>query len=507
MKQQEALAIMHSGASVLLTGAAGTGKTHTLNLFIRQARSLGRSVSVTATTGLAATHLGGNTIHSWAGIGIKNYLPDDHFIKISESRKKIIQNSDVLIIDEISMLHDYRLDMVEAVCREVRGVNETFGGLQVILCGDFYQLPPINREGEPQGGFVTNSKTWQEGNFTVCYLKEQFRQKDDKYYTDILNGIRAGVLARSQLDMLLAKQNEITEQDIAVTKLLTTNFDTDTINSRHLKKLDTESVEYEMTLSGGKSYQEQLLKSCLAPMLLELKIGAQVMCIKNSPEKRYVNGSLGVVIAFDDETDYPIIKLNNGNKVLIKPDTWELTDGDKVRATATQIPLRLAWAITVHKSQGMTLDAAQIDLSKAFVEGMGYVALSRVKSLETLSLDGINGMALKVSPVAKQLDKELRQSSEHALVNHKDAIDNYKESDLAKVKPKSSGKTWADKLAKMRKDYPNAYKPWQEKDDKKLVSEFSKGKTIKQLSKKLGRHEGSIKVRLAKHFGEDIFSD
>jgi ATP-dependent exoDNAse (exonuclease V) alpha subunit len=284
MKQQEALAIMHSGASVLLTGAAGTGKTHTLNAFIRQARSLGKSVSVTATTGLAATHLGGNTIHSWAGIGIKNYLPDDHFIKISESRKKIIQNSDVLIIDEISMLHDYRLDMVEAVCREVRGINVTFGGLQVILCGDFYQLPPINREGEPQGGFVTNSKTWQEGNFTVCYLNEQFRQKDDKYYTDILNGIRAGVLARSQLDMLLAKQNEQSGQDIAVTKLLTTNFDTDTINSRHLKQLDTESVEYEMTLSGGKSYQEQLLKSCLAPMLLELKIGAQVMCIKNSPE-------------------------------------------------------------------------------------------------------------------------------------------------------------------------------------------------------------------------------
>jgi hypothetical protein len=155
----------------------------------------------------------------------------------------------------------------------------------------------------------------------------------------------------------------------------------------------------------------------------------------------------------------------------------------------------------------MTLDAAQIDLSKAFVEGMGYVALSRVKSLETLSLDGINGMALKVSPVAKQLDKELRSSSEQALVKHKIVIKDYKESDIAKSKNKKTGNTWPNKLAKMRKDYPNAYKPWIEKDDKKLVSEFSKGKTIKQLSKKLGRHEGSIKVRLAKHFGEDIFTE
>ena len=509
MTQQEALAIMHAGHLVLLTGAAGSGKTHTLNQFIRHARASGKSVAVTATTGLAATHLHGTTIHAWSGIGVHDELPQKHFSNLSKQRRDNIQNADVLIIDEISMLHDFRLDLVDATCKSIRESDKPFGGLQVVLCGDFFQLPPVNRQDSKQGSFITASEAWSTYEFVVCYLHEQHRQKNDQEYTDILNGIRKGMLSRRQIAMLQARQHAITHPFTTTTRLLTTNIDVDEINRQHLNAINEESHVYTMVTSGAKKYVAQLKKSCLAPEELELKIGAHVMCIKNSPDKRYVNGSLGIVEGFEDDTSYPIVHLNNGKKVIIKPDTWELIDGEKKRASLAQLPIRLAWAITVHKSQGMTLDAAQIDLSKAFVEGMGYVALSRVKSMNALVLDGINGMALRVSPLAKQIDGDLRERSNHALLKHKKTIKQWIESESKR--PKESIKTtkhtttWTDKLAKMRQEYPNAYLPWKDEDDKILVEQFSNGKTIPELSKMLGRHKGSIKVRLEKHFGDDIF--
>ncbi len=510
MTQTEALAILESGRSVLLTGAAGTGKTYLINEFIRRSKKRKKNIAVTATTGLAATHLNGTTIHAWSGIGVHDELPKLFFQKLGKQRQSLIAKADILIIDEISMLHDFRLDMVEEVTRKVRGIDKPFGGLQVILVGDFFQLPPVNRHDSRAGSFVLSSQTWQAGDLTVCYLEHQYRQSEDDAYAQILNGIRAGVLTRNQLTALQRRIDVAIDPFVARTRLLTTNIDVDRINNAELDRLDGDTYEYELETSGSKKYREQLMRSCLAPEVLQLKKGAHVMCIKNNQDRKYANGTLGVVTGFDEDTNYPIVKLNNGKTVIMQPETWELIDGDKRRATLKQLPLRLAWAITVHKSQGMTLDSAHIDLRRAFVEGMGYVALSRVKSMSQLALDGLNGMALKTSPLAREIDTELRRRSNEALDEYAAVIAKWQQDEARRVQnpePEEDEKplsNWSEKLAKMRETYPNAYRPWADADDEKLKSLFENGKTLNMLSDSLGRHTGSIKKRLEKHFGEDV---
>ena len=503
MKQGIALEIMLAGESVLLTGPAGAGKTFVLNQFIKIAKSEGKHVSVTATTGLAATHLGGTTLHSWSGIGIADELQGGFVDHMAKGRKEIIEKTDVLIIDEISMLHDYRLDMVDTVCRLVRGKDEPFGGIQLIMSGDFFQLPPINRGDSRAGGFVVNSKVWQLLDPTICYLEEQHRQ-DDEVLLDILNSLRAGELRRHHAEKLLERVNVKPADDELLTELHTVNVDVDTINNKKLDELIGDEISYTQTTTGSEGYVENLQRSVLAPATLRIKKGALVMAVKNSPERRYVNGSLGTVINFETGTEYPVVEFKSGKIVTMAPDTWELRDGDKKRASISQIPLRLAWAITVHKSQGMTLDAARIDLRKAFVEGMGYVALSRVKNLRNLYLTGINQMALQISEDAQNIDVLLR---DHAAKDAKrfahlaDKAKNRK-TEVPRKSAKASG--WSDKIAKMRETYPNAYKPWESLQDAQLKEKFLNGASIKELSKLLGRHEGSITMRLQKHFGEDI---
>ena len=501
MDQNLAIEIMLSGESIFLTGPAGSGKTYVLNQFIRQAKHEGKKVAVTATTGLAATHLGGNTIHAWSGIGIHDELPNNFFTRLSKSRADTIKKADVLVLDEVSMLHDYRLDMIDTIVKKVRESDAPFGGLQVILCGDFFQLPPVTRGNQTTAQFVFSSQAWKELRPTIVYLSEQHRQNDDGFL-DILEALRAGDIRRHHAEKLLERVKVDLPGD-EPTELHTRNVDVDKINQKRLDELDGDEVTYQMLTTGSENYVESLKKSCLASDVLRLKKGALVMAIKNSPNRQYANGSLGRVKTFEKGTLYPVVEFRNGKEVTMLPEAWELRDGDKKRAGLTQIPLRLAWAITVHKSQGMTLDAARIDLSRAFVEGMGYVALSRVRGLEFLTLNGINNMALKVNLQALEVDKSLRQQGKEANKKFAHLRDNAaKRSKIRVAKKPVSG--WTEKIAKMRLEYPNAYRPWTSNDDDSLKEKFQQGTSIKKLSKQLGRHEGSIKIRLQKHFGEDV---
>jgi len=503
MKQNLALAIMATGEHVFLTGPAGSGKTYLLNQLIRLKKHEGKHVSVTATTGLAASHLGGSTIHAWSGIGIRDELGGQFLENLSKGRRDIIEKTDVLIIDEISMMHDFRLDMVDTACRLVRKQPDTpFGGIQVIMSGDFFQLPPVNRADSFQGGFVVFSEAWQQLDPVVCDLEEQHRQEEDDELSGILGAMRSRDIRQSHAAQLLARTEVTPPADSIYTELHTVNVDVDSQNEAKLKQLPGDEMIYQQTTTGSDNYVENLQRSVLAPAELHLKEGALVMAVKNSLDRKYVNGSLGTVVAFDTATEYPIVKFLNGKEVTMQPDTWELRDGDKKRASITQIPLRLAWAITIHKSQGMTLDAALIDLRKAFVAGMGYVALSRVRSLEQLYLKGINRTALEISEQAYDIDDQLRQKSaqDAKRLAHLEATFEQREKKLAGKKPSS----WSQKIEKMRETYPNAYRPWTTQQDAMLKQEFQNGLSLKELSAALGRHEGSIVIRLQKHFGDDV---
>jgi ATP-dependent exoDNAse (exonuclease V) alpha subunit len=425
MTQQEALDILKTGANVFLTGAAGSGKTYLLNQYIDFLRKNSISVGITASTGIAATHMGGTTIHSWSGMGIRDSLHEKDLADLAKKQylRKHFTRTNVLIIDEISMLHAGQLDMVDMICRAFKKNNTPFGGMQIVMCGDFFQLPPIQRkqegmlalEDENKASFVIESNIWQEMNLSICYLDEQHRQ-DDPTFLRVLNDIRSGEVSETTVEHLSERLNKETEGYSKPTRLFTHNTDVDAINKTHIEALPGEAHEYFMTGRGSLPLNQMLRKSCLAPETLMLKVGAQVMFVKNNYDAGYINGTLGEIIGFDTK-EHPIVRTFSGNEIVVTQVSWSVMEENVELAAISQIPLRLAWAITVHKSQGMSLDAAEIDLSRSFVPGQGYVALSRVRNLAGLKLMGMNQMALTINEQVAAMDQKMRKQSDEAVMN------------------------------------------------------------------------------------------
>lgn len=422
MTQAEALTILKTGANVFLTGEPGSGKTHTINKFIGWLRASGIEPSVTAATGIAATHVGGMTLHSWSGIGISESLTraDVDRIASKEHIARRLQKAKVLIIEEISMLSATTFEMADAICREVRRVDAPFGGLTVILVGDFFQLPPVSRRSSNGLGtgrnveFAYVSKVWSNLHLVTCYLTEQYRQ-DDSVFLEILSAIRSGQVGEIHREHLASRKMSSSEVPgvSEVPKLFSHNADVDRINAAELAKLPGIAKKFRMTSHGKDSLVEGLKRGCLSPETLELKEGAAIMFTKNSPQGRFVNGTLGVVAGWD-AGGQPIVETKEGLRISTEPMEWQLEEQGKVRASVSQIPLRLAYAITVHKSQGISMDAAIIDLSKAFEYGQGYVALSRVRRLSGVHLTGMNERALEVHPEILEKDRDFRAASDAA---------------------------------------------------------------------------------------------
>ncbi|MBI2484290.1 AAA family ATPase [Candidatus Uhrbacteria bacterium] len=534
MTQAQALDILKTGSSVFLTGEPGSGKTHTVNAYISWLRSHDISVAVTASTGIAATHIGGRTVHSFAGIGIKTALTAQDVLRIAKNDRvaKRIRAISVLVIDEISMLSARTLGMIEQVCRAVRQSDLPFGGLQAVLVGDFFQLPPVVRQDTGavrQSTFLQDrtdslfcfySSAWERLDPVVCYIAEQHRQ-EDAAFLDVLSALRRGAVLDTHHALLRTRFANVAKP--GMTQLFPHNAQVDAINEMELNRLPGDVRRFEMASSGPKELVDQLKKGCLSPDVLSLKIGARVMFTKNDVAGRFVNGSLGVVEGFADGEDdggYPIVRLGNGRRVNAEPLEWAVDEGFITSARIIQIPLRLAWAITVHKSQGMSLDAAHMDLSRVFEFGQGYVALSRVRTLAGLSLAGINERACEVHPDILKKDGEFRELSnnireyasglrvEELSRKHHEFI--VRCGGKAKQMPKAdeSNTKWkqvdpqdaskAYSVNTIREQHSNAYRPWSEEEEKILRELFESGEKIKNIAKKLGRQHGAISSRLKK---------
>ena len=409
MKQEQALQILKTGANVFLTGEPGAGKTYVTNRYIEWLRERGVEPAITASTGIAATHVGGMTVHAWSGIGIKRDLSewDLEALLERESLVRRVRGTAVLIIDEVSMLDARTLGMVDRAVRTLRGSERPFGGLQVVFVGDFFQLPPVNKEKE-KSQFAFESPSWEELNPLYCYLSEQHRQEDDAFL-ELLGALRAGTLTDNHKSALRARAEYPEDGDLS-TRLYPHNADVDRLNEEALAQVDAPSRIFEMRSEGGKALVESLKRGCLSPQTLALKEGAAVMFTRNNFDKGYVNGTLGVVTNFA-EGGVPIVRTREGRVIEAAPEEWRIDDRARTLAKISQIPLRLAWAITVHKSQGMSLDSAVMDLSQAFEYGQGYVALSRVRSLKGLYLAGFNERALRVHPGVLKSDASFRSAS------------------------------------------------------------------------------------------------
>lgn len=426
MKQTTALEILKSGKNVFMTGSAGTGKTYLLRQYMQYLKERRIHPTIVAPTGIAASHLKGQTIHSFFALGIRDSIVDNGYVEFLLEKsylKSRFAKLKVLIIDEVSMVSPEIFASMDKILRSFKNNPEPFGGVQVVISGDFFQLPPVSKEFKEKR-FAWQAPVWKSLDLRSCYLQEKFRQEDDALI-QILDEIRSGEISDASKTSLEGCFHNELDSTLTVTKLYTHNIDVERINLEELSKLKGKAKHFRHTAKGAAKNIEKIFKRALVLEELTLKKNAMVIFIKNNPDKDYVNGTTGRVVDFDG--DIPIVKTSTGQKIRVLAEDWGLeSDNGETIATVSQLPLRLAWAITIHKSQGMTLDAAQIDLSQTFEVGQGYVALSRIKSIEGLHLLGLNEMALKVDPLILRIDQPIKKASLKAQVE----IETYDEDEL-----------------------------------------------------------------------------
>lgn len=412
-EQLQIIETIKTGRNVFVTGPGGTGKStiiqHLIDNVYADPISF-KTIGVTAMTGAAAVLINGQTLHSFLGIGLGKDSVDDLVTKIMArpKTKKIWDDTDIIIVDEISMLSSELLTKLNNVAKEVKTNNKPFGGIQLIFAGDFLQLPCI------KGDFCFECEDWDECAFATFHLTQILRQHDVRFQ-ECLNNARFGKITQEDLEYCQNKNNvnnvlNVLSDVIKPTKILCHNADVNEINKRKLEKLPTKEIkEYNADIEYNSNFYnpfkhkflfQDITKICNAQPVLSLALGAQVMLLINIDTKiGLVNGSRGVIVDFTNE-ELPVVLFKNGCKLIIDYHKYEVKEGKYLVGTIFQIPLKLAYAITVHKSQGMTLDSAIIDLNGVFEYGQAYVALSRVKNIESLFLLNAVVSSFKAHPKA-----------------------------------------------------------------------------------------------------------
>jgi ATP-dependent DNA helicase PIF1 len=412
-EQQYVLEMIESGKSVFLASPAGTGKSVVVRSFFEKHVSVG-NIGLTATTGISALNINGQTLHSFLGIGLAKESVDDLqeiIIKNTQKHKTWITLK-TLIIDEVGMLRPDLFDKLEILARRLRKTKAFFGGIQLVLSGDLFQLPCVDRSGKLIIDSESFSKCISSGKLCLIQLRNIIRQ-DDAVFKTILNKIRFGIVDKQVAKFLDArKKAKIPKKDIKPTKLSCTKKSVSDINEKELNKLATkghEFREYEMSFvdNGNSRYfasnTKTFIKNSTTPQVLQICQEAQVMLTYNLTSK-LVNGSRGIVRSFTDINNYPVVEFLNGVTITVEPVKFDIFT--PVRNTvekighAVQIPLKVAYATTIHSCQGSTLDYAQIDLSEAFEYGQAYTAFSRVKNAEGLFIKPFNYDAIQAHPKA-----------------------------------------------------------------------------------------------------------
>ena len=422
--QKEAFDCYKNGENIFITGPGGCGKSYLVKKIYNDALECGKKIKVTALTGCASILLNCNatTLHSWSGIGLAKSDQDKIITNIKMNRYKASnwKKTDVLVIDEVSMMSKSLFELLDQVGKQVRKNAKPFGGIQLIFCGDFYQLPPVGNDYDPESGmFCFESLLWGETFDSQIIMDKIFRQKD-QIYACILNQIREGKLLRPGYKALMDRVGKSSENsEIKPVKLFPVKRLVEKVNNDEMEKLQTPVIEfkcktqfeipetdkqnpkYKKPSKKQMEIEEKFIKNnSLFENDLKLKIGAQVMLICNlDMERGLCNGSTGIIVGFDNFC--PMVKFNNGILETVGKHAW--ASDSVVGLSVLQVPLILAWAVTIHKSQGATLDVAEIDIgSNVFACGQTYVALSRVKDLNGLYLKSFSPTKIKVSKKVKE---------------------------------------------------------------------------------------------------------